>query len=116
MNIKTHLQQFDSIAANLEQLEAIRKLLEVTTALCANICDFSIIHWQSPNEAVPEEASYILIKQYAEDGGFLCDEAAYENEQFWSLFPSSDVPLALSTIAAWSYFPYDSRVNFQADM
>ncbi len=111
MNTNKQYQRFDSLTENLAQLEIMGKLLKVKDVLGTNASDFSIIRWQSPKESSPEDGTYIILKQYAEESGFICSEAAYENEQYWPLFPASDIPYTPSTIAGWAYFSYDFRVN-----
>ncbi len=107
----SHFYNTGRIETDLEQLEALCKLLEIKKILGLRISDFSIVQWKKPQEELPEDASYIFIKQYDDDGSLICGEAAFERGQFLPLFFGEDKPYDVSTIAGWSYFPYDSRVS-----
>ncbi len=97
-----------NLTANSNPLEG--KLAEIKRILGIPVSDFSVIHWQSAGESCPQDATYILLKMYTEDG-FICEEATYEKGQYWPLFFPNDTPFILSAIAAWSYLPYDLRLD-----
>ncbi len=70
---------------------------------------YFLIHWRSPREQIPEEASYVLIRQDFGDGEIFCSEAAYEQGAYWSLLMGYTYPIDVNTITGWSYLPYDDR-------
>ncbi len=74
---------------------------------------YFLIHWRSPKEKIPEEASYILIRQDFGGRESICFEASCENGNYLCLLPESSIPLDIETITGWSYLPYDER-NFSA--
>ena len=86
--------------------EQIRKILELP-----NHQSFSIVHWYTPSEARPKEATYIIAKLYEPGLGFICVDASYERGQFWEFDPFQDEPLEMARVAAWSYPPFDDRVD-----
>ncbi len=111
--MNAHYNSIRGIAADIEQLETLYKLMEIKKILCVDFTDFSIVQWNNPKTDLPEEASYVLIKQHdAENGGFVCSEAAFENGDFWQLFPECSNPLSISEVVSWTYYPYDSRLNY----
>lgn len=91
---------------DLAKREQIRVLLGL-----ARQGDFSIIQWVSPLAALPEEGSYVLIKQQFPGESAVCCQAAYENGSFWAVGCDAERPLAENQVAAWAYAPYDGRVT-----
>ena len=87
-------------------LEQIRKILNLSSQ-----SEFSVIRWNSPNRVPPENASYVMIKQYERGIGVVCSFASYEKQHFWDLLSRSDVPIHRESVIAWAYPPYDSRVT-----
>ena len=98
-------------AEDLFKLEQIRKLLGISTQ-----GGFSVIRWNSPKRASPDDASYVLIKQFEQDIGFVCSFASYEKRQFWDLLSMSDTPIDRETVVAWAYLPYDNRSSLTGEL
>ena len=79
---------------------------------CSAHRDFNIIQWQNPKIEMPQEASFVLIKEPAGSGlGFLCTEVAYEHGRFWYVWPDYR-PVPAKNVLLWTYAPFDDRVNF----
>ena len=70
-----------------------------------------VIQWVSPLAALPEEGSYVLIKQQFPGESAVCCQAAYENGSFWAVGCDAERPLAENQVAAWAYAPYDGRAT-----
>lgn len=86
--------------------EQIRKILELP-----HHRSFSIVRWYTPAEARPIEATYIIVKLYEPGIGFICADASYEHGRFWELDPSRAKPLKTACVLAWSYPPFDDRID-----
>ncbi|HIR31225.1 MAG TPA: hypothetical protein IAB83_04390 [Candidatus Faecousia faecavium] len=89
---------------NKEKLQQIRDILGL-----ANLDDFTILRWQSPAKALPEEAGYVIIKELFPDEGVICCEAAYENGRFSYISSNTEIPM--ERILGWTYAPYDERTD-----
>lgn len=98
-------------AEDLFKLEQIRKILNISSQ-----GEFAVIRWNSPKRASPDDASYVLIKQYERGIGFVCSFASYEQRQFWDLLSMSDTPIDRGTVVAWSYLPYDNRISLTGEL
>lgn len=88
-----------------DPLEQIREILDLPGR-----DGFSIVQWISPEQAVPEDASYILLKERGSEG-VLTIEAAYENGAFWDTVPYLRDPIPPQRILGRSYPPYDLRLD-----
>ena len=87
--------------------EQVRRILN-----CSAHKDFTIIQWQNPEMEMPQEATFVLIKEPAGSGlGFLCTEVAYEHGQFWYIWPDYQ-PVPAKNVLLWTYTPFDDRLNF----
>ena len=68
--------------------------------------DFSILVWK-PATIRPEEASYVLIKQWEDDYGFVCSSACYENGKFRFFYDDKDnLEIEDDSIKGWDYYPF----------
>lgn len=95
-----------SKATNIFKREQIRKILELPAHR-----SFSIVRWYTPVEARPREATYIIAKLYEPGIGFICVDAAYERGRFWEFESLKDEPMEMSRVLAWSYPPFDDRID-----
>lgn len=98
-------------ANDVLKLEQIRKILNLSFQK-----EFSVIRWNSPARVSPDNASYVIIKQYERDIGFVCSFVAYEGRQFWDLISPSDIPIERNSVIAWTYLPYDSRTSLTGEL
>lgn len=93
------------------KLEQIRKILDLS---CQR--EFSVICWNSPARVSPDNASYVIIKQYEIGIGFVCSFVSYEGKQFWDPLSPSDIPIERDSVIAWTYLPYDSRTSLTGEL
>ena len=98
-------------AEDIFKIEQIRKILSLS---CQG--EFSIIRWYSPERVSPGNASYVLVKQYEHNIGFVCSFASYERHQFWDFFSQSEFPINRATIVGWAYLPYDGRSSATGEL
>ena len=98
-------------AEDVLKLEYIRKILSLPS-----LREFSVICWNPPCQISPDDASYVLVKQFEQGIGFVCSFASYERKQFWDLLSMTDVPIDKKTIIAWAYLPYDNRVSMTGEL
>ncbi len=89
-------------------MDALKKWEQIREILALDGESFSLIRWYSPKQALPEEASYVLVKQ-AQDGEILCQEAAFEQGRFWYLTTDRSIPT--HQVLGWAYPPYDGRAD-----
>lgn len=86
--------------------EKIRRILNLPSHK-----EFTIIQWQNPKCEVPQDGTYVIIKEPAGQGlGFLCTDVAYENGQFWYIWPDYK-PVPARNVLLWTYAPFDDRIN-----
>lgn len=89
-------------------MNMIEKWEQICSILNLDGESFCVIRWYSPKQALPEEASYVLVKQH-QDGEILCQEAAFEQGRFWYLTIDRCIPTA--QVLGWAYPPYDGRAD-----
>ncbi len=68
-----------------------------------------VIHWYSTERQLPENASYVLVRQDDDDGVPISFEAAFENGCFWYLLGDQDRCIDPKTITGWAWLPYAER-------
>lgn len=93
--------------------DAVRTNSEAINETLSSIQGFSIVLWTDPRKSLPEEGSYLMVKERDLELGIVCSEAAFEHGAFWYIVPSSAKPIPPQNILAWAYMPYDERVQGQ---
>lgn len=93
-------------ARDVLRREKIRRLLH-----CARADEFSIIRWYDPAQALPDDPSYVLVKERDRDFGCVCWQGAFESGEFWDLLCRWEIPIQKENIIAWSYGPCDDRLT-----
>ena len=96
------MQERESVQEKREEIQRILGAFEDG--------DFTVIRWTKP-EDVPEEGSYLLIKENDPEEGVVCSQGAYEKGRYWYADPGVDTEISRSRIVGWSYLPYDIRLD-----
>ena len=93
-------------AEELLMLEQIRRVLGLSS-----LQEFSVLRWNSPKRILPQNITYVLVKQYEFGLGPVCSRASFEGGEFWALPAEPPNKIPRETILAWCYPPYDGRTT-----
>lgn len=91
------------------RFDSIKKQIQAILGLDSQD-NFSVIVWTPLTEEYPEDASYVLVRTYDPECGYVASQCSYENGAFWDISDNgSSFPIDMQNIVSWSYLPDDGR-------